>query len=217
MSKGFGTTELLNAYRRGVFPMADSRDDPNLFLIDPDERATLPLDAFHIPKRLRRTVKQMPYRVSVDECFSRVIEGCAQPTEGRNTTWINSAIVNLYSSLHRKGFAHSIECWEGKALVGGLYGVSLGAVFFGESMFSTRRDASKIALVHLVSRLIAGGYLMLDAQFHNPHLDQFGLQRIDRKSFKFALAEALKHHGEFYSPDAPVTGTGVVQRIVQMS
>ena len=217
MSTGFGTTELLNAYRRGVFPMADSRDDPNLFLIDPDERAVLPLDNFHIPKRLRRTVKQMPYRVSVDECFSRVIEGCAQAAEGRQTTWINSGIVNLYSSLHRKGFAHSIECWDGDELVGGLYGVSLGAVFFGESMFSTKRDASKIALVHLVSRLIAGNYHLLDAQFHNPHLDQFGLERIDRKAFKILLANALEYQGEFYPSDAPVEGADVVQRIVQMS
>ena len=217
MSTGFGTTELLNAYRRGVFPMADSRDDPDLFLIDPDERAVLPLDNFHIPKRLRRTVKQMPYRVSVDECFSRVIESCAQAAPGRQTTWINSGIVNLYSTLHRKGFAHSIECWDGEELVGGLYGVSLGGVFFGESMFSTKRDASKIALVHLVSRLIAGEYHLLDAQFHNPHLDQFGLERIDRKAFKILLANALEYQGEFYPPDAPVEGADVVQRIVQMS
>lgn len=217
MSTGFGTNELLNAYRRGVFPMADSRDDPNLFLIDPDERAVLPLKGFHIPRRLKRTVKQMPYRVSVDECFSRVIESCAKASDGRQTTWINSAIVNLYSSLHRKGFAHSIECWDGDDLVGGLYGVSLGAAFFGESMFSTKRDASKIALVHLVSRLIAGGYQLLDAQFHNSHLDQFGLQRIDRKSFKRVLAEVLRQQGEFYPPDAPVTGADAVQRIVQMS
>ncbi len=217
MSTGFGTTELLNAYRRGVFPMADSREDPDLFLIDPDERAVLPLDNFHIPKRLRRTVRQMPYRVSVDECFSRVIESCAQAAPGRQTTWINSGIVNLYSALHRKGFAHSIECWDGEDLVGGLYGVALGAVFFGESMFSTKRDASKIALVHLVSRLIAGEYHLLDAQFHNPHLDQFGLERIDRKAFKILLANALEYQGEFYPPDAPVEGADVVQRIVQMS
>jgi leucyl/phenylalanyl-tRNA--protein transferase len=146
-----------------------------------------------------------------------VIEGCAQASDGRQTTWINSAIMNLYSSLHRKGFAHSIECWDGDDLVGGLYGVSLGAAFFGESMFSTKRDASKIALVHLVSRLIAGGYQLLDAQFHNPHLDQFGLQRIDRKSFRSALAAALRQQGEFYPPDAPLTGVDAVQRIVQMS
>ncbi|MEO9968351.1 MAG: leucyl/phenylalanyl-tRNA--protein transferase [Hyphomonadaceae bacterium] len=217
MSSGFGTSELLNAYRRGVFPMADSRDDPNLFLIDPDERALLPLLDFHIPKRLKRTVRKMPFRVSVNECFVRVIEACAASNSGRETTWINSAIVNLYSSLHRKGFAHSIECWDGDELVGGLYGVSLGAAFFGESMFSTRTDASKIALVHLVARLLAGGYQMLDAQFHNPHLDQFGLQRIQRKDFKRTLAAALANEGDFYSPDAPVTGKEALQRITQIS
>lgn len=217
MSSGFGTNELLNAYRRGVFPMADSRDDPNLFLIDPDERALLPLRNFHIPKRLKRTLKKMPFRVSVNECFVRVIEACAKARVGRETTWINSAIVNLYSSLHRKGFAHSIECWDGDDLVGGLYGVSLGAAFFGESMFSTKTDASKIALVHLVSRLIAGNYALLDAQFHNVHLDQFGLQRIERKDFKKILAKALTSEGEFYSPDAPATGAEAVQLITQIS
>lgn len=217
MSKGFGTDELLNAYRRGVFPMADSRDDPNLFLIEPDERAILPLQNFHVPKRLQRTVKQMPYRISVNACFARVIEGCAQASDGRQTTWINSAIVNLYSSLHRKGFAHSIECWDGDELVGGLYGVSLGAAFFGESMFSTKTDASKIALVHLAARLIAGNYKLLDAQFHNPHLDQFGLQRINRRNFKIELAEALESQGDFYSPDAPTTGKAALQRITQIS
>ena len=217
MSSGFGTSELLNAYRRGVFPMADSRDDPNLFLIDPDERALLPLRDFHIPKRLKRTVRKMSFRVSVNECFVRVIEACARPTSGRETTWINSAIVNLYSSLHRKGFTHSIECWDGDELVGGLYGVSLGAAFFGESMFSTKTDASKIALVHLVARLLAGGYQMLDAQFHNPHLDQFGLQRIQRKDFKKLLTAALANEGDFYSPDAPETGEEALQRITQIS
>jgi len=217
MSGGFGTNELLNAYRRGVFPMADSRDDPNLFLIEPDERAILPLDNFHIPRRLKRTVRKMPYRVSVNECFVRVIEGCAEENSGRQTTWINSAILNLYSSLHRKGFAHSIECWDQDELVGGLYGVSLGAAFFGESMFSRKTDASKIALVHLVSRLIAGKYQLLDAQFHNPHLDQFGLQCVERQKFKLLLSEALKGQGDFYSADAPKTGADAVQWITQIS
>ena len=153
MSARFGTNDLLACYRRGVFPMGDARDDPNLFLVDPDMRGILPLDGFHIPKRLKRRVKQEPYRVTADTAFSRVMEMCAESSDGRETTWINSTILNLYSALHREGYAHSIECWDetGK-LVGGLYGVALGGAFFGESMFSTRTDASKIAMVHLMAR-----------------------------------------------------------------
>ncbi|MEM7661693.1 MAG: leucyl/phenylalanyl-tRNA--protein transferase [Pseudomonadota bacterium] len=217
MSSEFGIRELLNAYRRGVFPMADSRDDPYLFLIDPDERGVLPLRGFHIPARLARTVRQDRYRVSVDEAFSRVMEGCAEVADGRDTTWINSAIVNLYGSLHRRGFAHSVECWDGDDLVGGLYGVSIGAVFFGESMFSRSRDASKVALVHLVSRLIAGGYELLDAQFHNPHLEQFGLQCLRRDEFKSLLDDAIDKDAAFYSDEAPLTGAAAVQLITQTS
>ncbi|MEO0884221.1 MAG: leucyl/phenylalanyl-tRNA--protein transferase [Pseudomonadota bacterium] len=217
MSSEFGIRELLNAYRRGVFPMADSRDDPYLFLIDPDERGVLPLEGFHIPSRLARTVKQDKYRISVDEAFSRVMEGCAEVADGRDTTWINSAIINLYGSLHRRGFAHSVECWDGDELVGGLYGVSVGAVFFGESMFSRARDASKVALVHLVSRLIAGGYELLDAQFHNPHLEQFGLVCLPRDAFKARLDASIDKDADFYSDAVPVTGEAAVQLITQTS
>ena len=217
MSTSFGTRELLAAYRRGVFPLADSRDDPHLFLIDPDERGVLPLKGFHLPSRLARTIRQDPFRVSVDEAFTRVMEGCAEPATGRPSTWINSAILNLYGSLHRTGHAHSVECWDGERLVGGLYGVSVGGAFFGESMFSRARDASKIALVHLIARLISGGYVLLDAQFHNPHLDQFGLRRIPRDVFKQELEAALKAEASFYNESAPVGGAGVVQLITQMS
>ncbi|MEM6412596.1 MAG: leucyl/phenylalanyl-tRNA--protein transferase [Pseudomonadota bacterium] len=217
MSSEFGIRELLNAYRRGVFPMADSRDDPHLFLIDPDERGVLPLKGFHIPSRLARTVRQDHFEITVDRAFSRVMEGCAEASEGRETTWINSAIINLYGSLHRRGFAHSVECWEGEELVGGLYGVSIGAVFFGESMFSRARDASKVALVHLVARLIAGGYELLDAQFHNPHLEQFGLKCLKRDDFKVLLDDAIDKEGRFYSDEAPETGTAAVQLITQTS
>ena len=150
MSSRFGTQDLLACYRRGVFPMADARDDPNLFLVDPDMRGILPLDDFHIPKRLKRTVVREPYRVTVDTAFTRVMESCAEETDGRESTWINSAILNLYSALHREGHAHSVECWDDDKLVGGLYGVAIGGAFFGESMFSRATDASKIALVHLV-------------------------------------------------------------------
>ena len=219
MSSRFGTDELLDCYRRGVFPMADNRDDPNLFLIDPDERGVLPLEGFHIPKRLARTVRQQPYTVRIDSAFTRVMEACAESQPDRRSTWINQTIVNLYSALHREGHAHSIECWLDGELVGGLYGVSIGAAFFGESMFSRADNASKVALVHLVARLLEGGYKLLDAQFHNPHLEQFGLREITRKAFKAQLARALREQADFYSVDeiSGSNGTWAVQRITQMS
>jgi leucyl/phenylalanyl-tRNA--protein transferase len=198
MSSRFGSNDLLACYRRGVFPMGDARDDPNLFLVDPDLRGILPLDGFHIPKRLKRRVKQEPYRVTADTAFTRVMEMCAESADGRETTWINSTILNLYSTLHREGHAHSVECWENGQLVGGLYGVALGGAFFGESMFSRANDASKIALVHLVARLLEGGFVLLDAQFHNPHLEQFGLIEIPRSDFKRRLKAALEVNADFY-------------------
>ena len=199
--------------------MADNRDDPNLFLIDPDERGVLPLDNFHIPRRLARKVKQQPFAVRVDTAFTRVLEACVEDTPSRRSTWINQPILNLYATLHRQGFAHSVECWQDGQLVGGLYGVSLGSAFFGESMFSRQTDASKIALVHLVARLIEGGYALLDAQFHNDHLEQFGLIEISREKFKERLEIALKDDADFYSVDeiSGSTGTWAVQRITQMS
>ena len=193
--------------------MGDARNDPNLFLVDPDMRGIIPLKGFHVPRRLLRKVKQDPFRVTVDQAFTRVMEMCAESAEGRESTWINSPILNLYSTLHREGYAHSIECWEGDELVGGLYGVALGGAFFGESMFSRATDASKIALVHL------------DAQFHNPHLEQFGLVEIPRQDFKKLLKEALNVETKFYSNSgsssegrgASFTGSGAAQRITQMS
>lgn len=217
MASPFGITELLEAYRRGVFPMAESRHDPNLFLMDPDERGVLPLRGFHVPKRLQRTVRTSPWTLTVDKAFGRVMEGCAAASDGRETTWINAGILNLYTALHRAGYAHSVECWDDTRLIGGLYGVSLGGAFFGESMFSTATDASKIALVHLVARLIAGGYVLLDAQFHNPHLDQFGLETIDRNTFRARLNIALATAADFYCSEAPTTGAGALQWITQMS
>ena len=222
MSARFGTNDLLACYRRGVFPMGDARDDPNLFLVDPDMRGILPLDDFHIPKRLKRRVKQEPYRVTADTAFTRVMEMCAESADGRETTWINSTILNLYSALHREGHAHSVECWNDTGeLVGGLYGVALGGAFFGESMFSRATDASKIALVHLAARLIEGGFTLLDAQFHNPHLEQFGLVEIPRADFKRRLKAALTVEADFYcsrsGPSGNFTGSGAVQRITQTS
>jgi len=208
MPARFSPEDLLACYRRGVFPMADSRNDPRLFLVDPDFRGILPLDAFHIPKRLKRRVCQDPYRVSFDTAFTRVIEACAEPHEGRPNTWINSSIVNLYSALHREGHAHSAECWDGDRLLGGLYGVAIGGAFFGESMFSRADDASKIALVHLVARLIDRGFVLLDAQFHNPHLEQFGLIEIPRDTFKALLKKALKVPASFHPPADQSMGSG---------
>ena len=221
MSDRFATTDLLNCYRRGVFPMADSREDMRLFLMDPDVRGVLPLKGFHVPKRLRKTVRKEPYRVTVDTAFNRVIEACAEPHSSRPATWINDAILNLYGALHREGHAHSVECWSEQGdLVGGLYGVSLGGAFFGESMFSRATDASKIALVHLVARLIGGGYTLLDAQFHNPHLDQFGLKQIRREDFRERLWHALRVDGNFYSVGSKgsnTSGTTSLQVITQLS
>ncbi|WP_375209233.1 leucyl/phenylalanyl-tRNA--protein transferase [Hyphomonas jannaschiana] len=222
MSARFGTNDLLACYRRGVFPMGDARDDPNLFLVDPDMRGILPLDDFHIPKRLKRRVRQEPYRVTADTAFTRVMEMCAESAEGRETTWINSTILNLYSALYREGHAHSVECWdESGDLVGGLYGVAVGGAFFGESMFSRATDASKIALVHLAARLIEGGFTLLDAQFHNPHLEQFGLIEIPRADFKRRLKAALTVDADFYcgrsGSSGSFTGSGAVQRITQTS
>ncbi len=200
MSARFTPDDLLTCYRRGVFPMADSRDDPSLFLVDPERRGLLPLDAFHIPKRLKRRICQDPFRVTFDTAFTRVIEACAEPRAARPNTWINSSIVNLYSALHRQGHAHSAECWDGDQLVGGLYGVALGGAFFGESMFSRASDASKIALVHLAARLIDRGFVLLDAQFYNPHLDQFGLIEVSREEFRVRLKRALKVQASFHPP-----------------
>ena len=221
MSDRFDTTDLLNCYRRGVFPMADSRQDMRLFLMDPDMRGVLPLDRFHVPSRLRKTIRKNPFRVTVDTAFNRVIEACAEPHPSRPATWINDAILNLYGALHREGHAHSVECWNAEgSLVGGLYGVSLGGAFFGESMFSRATDASKIALVHLVARLKLGGYVLLDAQFHNPHLEQFGLEEITRDAFRSQLWEALRIEADFYSSGSRGStsdGTTSLQAITQIS
>ncbi|WP_084333173.1 leucyl/phenylalanyl-tRNA--protein transferase [Hyphomonas sp. L-53-1-40] len=225
MSQRFSSSDLLACYRRGIFPMGDARNDPNLFLVDPDMRGIIPLGDFHVPKRLLRKVKQDPFRVTIDQAFTRVMELCAESAKGRESTWINSPILNLYSSLHREGHAHSIECWDGDNLVGGLYGVALGGAFFGESMFSRATDASKIALVHLVAHLLEDGFVLLDAQFHNPHLEQFGLVEIPRQDFKKLLKDALTVEAKFYSNSASssdgrgasFTGSGAAQRITQIS
>jgi len=189
---------LLRAYAYGVFPMAERRDDPELFWIDPEQRGILPLDQFHVPKRLQRTIKTVPFEVRVDTAFREVMRGCAAESDNRAGTWINDQIHELYSELFERGHAHSVECWRDEKLVGGLYGVSLGAAFFGESMFSRERDASKVALVYLAARLIVGGYKLLDTQFVTEHLRQFGAMEIPREEYRLRLHEATVLPADFY-------------------
>lgn len=185
--------------------MADSREDPRLLLIDPDFRGLIPISDFHIPKRLRRTIKNHHYSIKANSAFREIIELCGQETDSRHETWINNGIIQLYDALHRIGHAHSVEVWEEGKIVGGLYGVSLGAVFFGESMFSLKNDTSKIALVHLVAALKFAGFRMLDAQFHNSHLEQFGLYELPRDKFIKELEIAILQNAEF--PTSNFAGT----------
>ena len=199
----FSPETLIKAYSLGVFPMADSADSHEIKFYDPEVRALIPLawregarHEFHIPRRLARTVRRQPFSVTINRDFATVIDECAAIRDVRNETWINRDIRKLYVALHRLGFAHSVEVWDGETLVGGLYGVALRAAFFGESMFSRRTDASKIALVHLVARLRAGGFRLLDAQFTNDHLMQFGIYELNRDMFQERLAAALAGAGD---------------------
>ena len=217
MSRVFGPNELLDCYRRGVFPMAEDRDDPRLFLVDPDLRGVLPLDGFRASKSLRKTIRQAAFTMRTDTAFTRVVEMCAEAAPGRMSTWINGPILNLYSVLHRIGHAHSVECWEGDELVGGLYGVSLKGAFFGESMFSRRTDASKVALAHLVARLIRGGFVLLDTQFVTPHLTTFGVEEIGREEFHERLEAALEVDADFGDPPYWMSPPEVLQLITQTS
>jgi len=182
---------LLRAYAEGLFPMAERRDAPLLYWVSPEKRGIIPLDAFHVPRRLARTVRAGPFTVTADRAFADVMKACAAPAPGRPESWINDEILRLYSALHAGGHAHSIECWHDGALAGGLYGVRLGAAFFGESMFSRRRDASKVALVHLVAGLKRGGFTLLDTQFITAHLARFGAIEIPRERYLLKLQDAL--------------------------
>lgn len=188
---------LLRAYAAGIFPMADSADDPELFWVDPEQRGILPLDAVHIPHRLRRTVRSGIFEIRCNTAFAAVMQGCAAPASDRPSTWINDEILSLYTALHHLGHAHSVEVWQGDELVGGLYGVSLGGVFCGESMFSRATDASKVALVHLAARLVVGGFALLDTQFVTDHLSQFGAIEIPRADYHKRLRAALKLPAQF--------------------
>ena len=184
---------LLRAYAVGIFPMAEGADTTGLRWYDPPIRALIPLDErFHVPGRLKRTLRRCPYRVTLNTAFTDVMYGCAAPAPHRETTWINHEIVKLYTALHNRGHAHSIEVWKDDQLIGGLYGVSLGRAFFGESMFSHLVDASKIGLVHLVALLRYCSYNLLDTQFQTPHLARFGTFEITRANYQHLLSEALE-------------------------
>ena len=187
---------LLKAYACGIFPMAEDADDPALFWIDPPRRGIVPLDAFHIPSRLARTLRNTPFTVVCDRDFDAVIDGCAAPGPKRARTWINARIRSLYGGLFRIGHCHTVEVYDGERLVGGLYGVSLGRAFFGESMFHVERDCSKIALVHLVARLKAAGYRLLDTQFLTDHLKLFGAIEVPQPRYHRMLAAAIKSEPE---------------------
>jgi leucyl/phenylalanyl-tRNA---protein transferase len=200
---------LLRAYACGIFPMAESADDPSLFWVEPEMRGVIPLEGFRVASRLARTVRSDAFVVTANQAFAAVITGCAAPQEGREETWINRRIRDLYTGLHRLGHCHSVEVWRDGDLVGGLYGVSLGRAFFGESMFHRVRDASKVALVHLIARLIAGGFELLDTQYVTEHLKTFGAIEIPRRRYTALLDKAIRGQAADFSRlpmDQPIPG-----------
>lgn len=213
----FSADDLIDCYRRGVFPMADSRDDPALYLVDPDQRGVIPLEGFHTPRRLARTIRGDRFEIRIDTAFAEVVEGCAAPRPDRPETWINPAIQSLYGELFARGEAHSVEAWRDGRLAGGLYGVAVGAAFFGESMFSLERDASKAALVHLVARLRYGDFTLLDTQFMTEHLGRFGAVEIARSDYRRRLAAAVELEADFYRLSPAASGAAVLQVISQTS
>ena len=201
---------LLRAYACGIFPMAESADDPTLFWVEPEMRGVIPLQGFRIASRLARTVRLDTFTVTANTAFKAVIAGCAAPQEGREDTWINRRIHDLYTGLHALGHCHSVEAWQDGDLVGGLYGVSLGRAFFGESMFHRARDASKVALVHLVARLIAGGFELLDTQYVTEHLRSFGAVEIPRRRYLALLETALHGNADFFALGPQASGADVL-------
>jgi leucyl/phenylalanyl-tRNA--protein transferase len=208
---------LLKAYSCGIFPMAESADDPALYWIEPERRGIIPLDRFHLPSRLARTVRSTPFSVFIDRDFEAVIDGCAQPQPGRARTWINERIRKLYRKLYERGDCHTVEVYDGYNLIGGLYGVSLGRAFFGESMFHRVRDASKIALVHLVARLKAGHYRLLDTQFVTDHLRIFGAVEVTRPAYHKLLDAALVGEANFSALplDRPISGDALLAQFAR--
>ncbi len=207
---------LLRAYACGIFPMAETANDPSLFWVEPEMRGVIPLDGFRISSRLARTVRSDVFTVTVNTAFKAVIAGCAAPQPGREDTWINKRIRDLYGGLHDIGHCHSVEVWQHGELAGGLYGVSLGRAFFGESMFHRVRDASKVGLVHLVARLVFGGFELLDTQYVTEHLKSFGALEISRRRYTALLDKALTGPpAEFLKlpPDPPITGARAIEII----
>jgi leucyl/phenylalanyl-tRNA--protein transferase len=204
---------LLHAYSLGLFPMAEHRDDPEIFWVDPRRRGIVPLDRFHISRSLARRIRRGDYRVTVDADFAGVMDGCAE----REETWINAEIRRLYEALHRMGRAHSLEVWMDGILAGGVYGVTLGAAYFGESMFSRRTDASKIALAYLVDRLRLAGFRLFDTQFLTPHLASLGGVEISRAEYQRRLRDAVRHSADFTAPPLPASPQDVLQRKTQTS
>ncbi|HXQ17383.1 MAG TPA: leucyl/phenylalanyl-tRNA--protein transferase [Caulobacteraceae bacterium] len=213
----FSIDDLIDCYRRGVFPMADARHDKRVFLVDPARRGVIPLDRFRVSRRLARTVRADRFEVRIDTAFSAVVAHCAAPRAGRMETWINEPIQAMCDALFERGVAHSVEAWREGRMVGGLYGLALGAAFFGESMFSLERDASKVALTHLVARLKAGGFRLLDTQFQTEHLSGFGAEEISRSEYAARLAEAIDAEADFRRIDPYAGGAAAMQVINQAS
>lgn len=214
------TAELLiNAYAQGVFPMAETASSGNIFWVDPAMRGIIPLDGFHLPRKLIKKIRQQPFDIRFDTAFLKVIESCAASNmaQGRTETWINDQIISLYAQLFDEDYVHTVECWQDDQLVGGLYGVSIGGAFCGESMFHTVSDASKVALAYLVARLKTGGYCLLDTQFITPHLSQFGALEIPHTDYKMRLAEALEIEGDFYSLPVDCGPEGILQSLTHTS
>jgi leucyl/phenylalanyl-tRNA--protein transferase len=201
---------LLRAYACGIFPMSESADDPGLFWVEPEIRGVIPLEGFRVSSRLARTVRSDAFTITVDRAFKRVMSECAAPKPDREDTWINKRIRDLYGALHEMGHAHSVEVWEDDDLV---YGVSLGRAFFGESMFHHARDASKVALVHLVARLLAGGYGLLDTQYVTDHLRSFGAVEVPRDRYRILLDAALDDVADFEALPATIAGADALEII----
>ena len=204
---------LLHGYAQGVFPMAEHREDDDIFWVDPSDRGVLPLGGFHISRSLARKLRQARHHVTLNQCFAEVVAACAD----REETWINAQISELYGALHQRGNAHSIEVWQGDKLIGGVYGVSLGAAFFGESMFSYATDGSKLALAHLVDHLVRCGFVLFDTQFITDHLTRLGAVEIPRRDYHILLADALTRKADILSPALDPDPQGVLQRMTQTS
>ena len=204
---------LLNAYASGVFPMAENRDDSDIFWVDPQFRGVIPLDDFRISRSLAKTLRRAPFQITLNTDFEQVVTGCADRPE----TWINATIFDLYRALHARGDAHAIEVWDGPDLVGGVYGITIGGAFFGESMFSRRRDASKVALAYLVDHLNRCGFMLFDTQFITDHLASLGAIEIPRKAYQAALSQALQVDANFLNITAITDAYALLQRNAQTS